>query len=118
MPGVRRVLLANSIYHLTNDGAVTVLAGQIAVLQAVFGGFGPIEVALLGGSALLVTAVFQFLFGVMADRRDPSRFLPIGIAILGLGSFLVTLASSFWTLLAFVALSRIGASFYHPVGIS
>jgi len=118
VPGERRVLLANSIYHLTNDGAVTVLAGQIAVLQAVFGGFGPIEVALLGGSALLVTAVFQFLFGVMADRRDPSRFLPIGIAILGLGSLLVTLASSFWTLLAFVALSRIGASFYHPVGIS
>jgi len=116
--GDRRVLLANSIYHLTNDGAVTVLAGQIAVLQAVFGGFGPIEVGLLGGSALLVTAVFQFLFGIMADRRDPSRFLPIGIAILGLGSLLVTLSSSFWTLLAFVALSRIGASFYHPVGIS
>ncbi len=118
MAGDRRVLLANSIYHLTNDGAVTILAGQIAVLQAVFGGFGPIEVGLLGGSALLVTAVFQFLFGVMADRRDPSRFLPVGIAILGLGSLLVTLSSSFWTLLAFVALSRIGASFYHPVGIS
>jgi len=118
VPGDRRVLLANSIYHLTNDGAVTVLAGQIAVLQAVFGGFGPIEVGLLGGSALLVTAVFQFLFGIMADRRDPSRFLPVGIAILGLGSLLVTLSSSFWTLLVFVALSRIGASFYHPVGIS
>src|SRR2546428_1393995 len=54
----------------------------------------------------------------MSDGRDPSRFLPIGIAILGLGSLLVALASSFWTLLAFVALSRIGASFYHPVGIS
>jgi len=116
--GQRRILLANSIYHLTNDGAVTVLAGQIAVLQAVFGGFGPIEVGLLGGSALLVTAVFQFLFGIMADRRDPSRFLPVGIAILGLGSLLVTLSWSFWTLLVFVALSRIGASFYHPVGIS
>ncbi len=118
MVGQRRILLANSIYHLTNDGAVTVLAGQIAVLQAVFGGFGPIEVGLLGGSALLVTAVFQFLFGIMADRRDPSRFLPVGIAILGLGSLLVTLSWSFWTLLVFVALSRIGASFYHPVGIS
>ncbi len=117
MVGQRRILLANSIYHLTNDGAVTVLAGQIAVLQAVFGGFGPIEVGLLGGSALLVTAVFQFLFGIMADRRDPSRFLPVGIAILGLGSLLVTLSWSFWTLLVFVALSRIGASFYHPVGI-
>src|SRR3989475_6264604 len=94
------------------------LAGQIVVLQSQFGGFGPAEVGLLGGIALVVTAVFQFLFGIMSDRRDPSRFLPIGIAILGLGSLLVALASSFWTLLAFVALSRIGASFYHPVGIS
>ena len=118
MAGDRRVLLANSLYHLTNDGAVTILAGQIVVLQSVFGGFGPAEVGLLGGTALVVTAIFQFLFGVMADRRDPSRFLPIGIVVLGLGSLLVTLSSSFWTLLAFVALSRIGASFYHPVGIS
>ncbi len=120
MAGDRRVLLANSVYHLTNDGAVTVLAGQIVVLQSVaaFGGFGAAQVGLLGGTALVVTAVFQFLFGIMSDRRDPSRFLPIGIAILGLGSLLVALASSFWTLLAFVALSRIGASFYHPVGIA
>src|SRR5436309_2130584 len=94
------------------------LAGQIVVLQSQFGGFGPAEVGLLGGIALVVTAVFQFLFGIMSDRRDPSRFLPIGIAILGLGSLLVALSSSFWTLLVLVAFSRIGASFYHPVGIS
>jgi MFS family permease len=114
------VLLANSLYHLTNDGAVTVLAGQIVVLQSVaaFGGLRPSEVGLLGGTALVVTALFQFVFGIMSDRRDPSRFLPIGIAILGVGSLLVTQAWSFWTLLAFIALSRIGASFYHPVGIA
>lgn len=118
MAGDRRVLIANSLYHLTNDGAATVLAGQIVVLQAVFGGLGPAEVGLLGGTALLVTAVFQFIFGIMSDTRDPGRFLPVGIAVLGLGSLLVALASSFPMLLAFVALSRIGASFYHPVGIA
>src|SRR5207245_860043 len=53
-----------------------------------------------------------------SDWRDPARFLPIGVAILGLGSLFVTLSSSFWTLLVLVAFSRIGASFYHPVGIS
>ena len=106
MGGDRRVLLANSIYHLTNDGAVTMLAGQIVVLQSQFGGFGPAEVGLLGGIALVVTAVFQFLFGIMSDRRDPSRFLPIGIAILGLGSLFVTLSSSFWTLLVLVEIGR------------
>src|SRR5437870_4088707 len=118
MPGDRRVLLANSIYHLTNAGAVAALAGQLLVLQSVFGGIGPAEVGLLGGTGLVVTAIFQILFGIMSDRRDPSRFLPIGIVILGFGSFAASLSWNFWSLLFLVALSRIGASFYHPVGIS
>ena len=113
----RRILVANSLYHLANDGGVTVMAGQITVLQATFA-FGAFETGLLSGLALLVAAIFQFVFGVMSDRRDPSRFLPIGIAILGLGSLLVATATTFLTLLAFVALSRVGASFYHPVGIA
>src|SRR3989442_1985821 len=118
MPRDRRVLLTNSMDHLTNDGAVTGLAGQIIVLQAVFGGFGPAEVGLLGGTTLVVTAIFQIVFGIMSDRRDPSRFLPIGIVILGFGSLAASLSWNFWSLLVLVALSRIGASFYHPVGIS
>jgi MFS family permease len=115
--GHRRILLANSIYHLTNDGAVTVLAGQITVLQREFA-FGPLETGLLSGTALLVTALFQIVFGAMSDRRDPSRFLPVGIGILGIGSLLVAGAQTFAALFALVVVSRIGASFYHPVGIA
>jgi FSR family fosmidomycin resistance protein-like MFS transporter len=117
VPGDRRVLLANSIYHLTNDGTVTVVAGQITLLQVAFS-FGAFETGLLSGVALLVTALFQVVFGILSDRRDPPRFLPLGIVILGAGSLLVALSTSFWMLLALVALSRIGASFYHPVGIA
>src|SRR5207237_29411 len=61
---------------------------------------------------------FQMVFGAMSDRRDPTRFLPLGIVVLGLGSALVSLSSTFWMLLLLVSLSRIGASFYHPVGIA
>src|SRR5207247_1250435 len=84
----------------------------------VFGGLGPAEVGLLGVTGLVVTSIFQILCGIMSDRRDPSRFLPIGIAILGIGSLAASLSWNFWSLLLIVALSRIGASFYHPVGIS
>ncbi|HYM40419.1 MAG TPA: MFS transporter, partial [Thermoplasmata archaeon] len=117
MAGDRRVLLVNSLYHLTNDGAVQVLSGQIAILTGVFA-FGPFETGILGGTALLVNAIVQVFTGVMSDRRDPSRFLPIGILIVGVASLLVALATSFWALLLFVALLRVGASFYHPVGMS
>src|SRR5947207_7833057 len=105
------------MYHLTNDGAVTVIAGQITFLQTHFS-FGAFETGLLSGAALLVTAIFQLAFVSMPDRRDPPRFLPLGIVVLGLGSALVSLSSTFWILLLLVSLSRIGASFYHPVGIA
>src|SRR2546430_5959033 len=64
------------MYHLTNDGAVTVIAGQITFLQIQFS-FGAFETGLLSGAALLVTAIFQMVFGAMSDRRDPTRFLPL-----------------------------------------
>ncbi len=117
MVGDRRVLLVNSLYHLTNDGAVQVLSGQIAILAGVFA-FGPFETGILGGTSLLVNALVQVLTGVMSDRRDPSRFLPIGIVIVGASCLLVAVATSFWALLAFVSFLRVGASFYHPVGMS
>lgn len=115
--GGRRALLANSLYHLTNDGAVTVMAGQITVLQAVFR-FGPFEIGLLAGTALLVEAIVQVIVGAISDHRDPARFLPIGILLLGATSLLIAASSTFAMLLAITAFSRIGASFYHPVGIA
>ena len=111
------MLLVNSLYHLTNDGAVQVLSGQIAILTGVFA-FGPFETGILAGTSLLVNAIVQVLTGVMSDRRDPSRFLPFGILIVGVASLLVAAATSFWALLLFVSLLRVGASFYHPVGMS
>ncbi len=115
--GDRRVLLVNSLYHLTNDGGVQVLSGEIAILAGVFA-FGPFETGILTGTALLVNAIVQVLTGVLSDRRDPSRFLPIGILIVGVASLLVAVATSFWALLLFISLLRVGASFYHPVGMS
>src|SRR2546427_12417087 len=78
----RRILLANSVYHLTNDAAVTVMAGQITVLKAHFS-IGYFDVGLLTGIALLVTVVAQVVFGHMADRRGPPRFPPIAVVFPG-----------------------------------
>jgi len=114
----RRALYATGIYHLTNDGAVTVMAGEITLIQAGLGGFGLANVGILTAVALGTTAVFQILFGRMADARDPARLLPLGIAWLGFGTILVTQANAFPAFLGLVAVSRVGAAMYHPVGIS
>src|SRR2546425_8394997 len=92
------------------------MAGQITVLKSHFS-IGYFDVGLLTGTALLVTVLAQLVFGRMGDRRDPSRFLPIGIAFLGIASMAVTTAWSFLPFLALVAVSRVGAGFYHPVRI-
>ena len=117
VPGDRRVLLTVGLYHLSNDGAVQVLAGQIVLLSAVFS-FGPFQTGVLVSTSLLVNAVCQVILGVLSDRRDPSRFLPIGVAILGGASLLMALCTSFVMLLLVVALARAGASFFHPVGMA
>ncbi len=117
MPGDRRVLLTVAVYHLSNDGAVQVLAGQIVLLSAVFS-FGPFETGVLVSAGLLVNAAFQVLLGILSDRYDPSRFLPVGIVVLGVASFLVALCTSFLMLLLVVVLARAGSSFFHPVGLA
>lgn len=117
MASQRRILFVVGLYHLANDGAVQVLAGQIVILAGVFT-FGAFETGILVGTALLVNAIGQLVFGVMSDRRDPSRFLPVGILVVGVSSILLATSQSFLMLLVFVALARLGASFFHPVGLA
>ena len=113
----RRVLAACSLYHLANDAAVTVTPALFPVLRTALG-FGYAEVGLLTATGLAVTVAFQFVFGALADRADRRVLLPLGVAWLGVGTLLLSTATSYGTLVLFVALARIGASAYHPAGIS
>lgn len=116
MSSDRRVLLVNSLYHLTNDAAVIVMAGQITVLQDQLR-FGYLGAGILTAVALVVTVVFQIVFGHFSDRRDPARFLTWAILFLGAATMAISLANGFATLVLLVAIARIGSSAYHPVGI-
>ncbi len=117
MDSDRRVLLATCLYHLTNDGSTIVVAGEITVLRDRLG-FDYGGVGLLTAVALVATVVSQLAFGWMSDRRDPARFLTLGIAFLGVMWIAVAAAWAFLPFLILVALARIGSGFYHPVGIS
>jgi MFS family permease len=111
------VLLLTSIFHLTNDGGVTVLAGQLALIQVAFR-LSPLETGTLVGTAFLVSAICQLLLGVVSDRLNPSSVLPLGLVVLGAASILVSASQGFIILLVTIAAARIGASFYHPVGLA
>lgn len=118
MASKRSALWGVSLYHATNDGAVVTVAALFPILltQNLLGSYGDIGILTL--MALLVTVVCQILFGAWSDRRSPRLLLPAGMLIVGFASLLTTQAQSFMALLLFVGIARVGASFYHPIGIS
>ena len=107
------------LYHILNDAAVVTLPPLLPLMREDIEQLESYSnVGLLVGLGLAVTMVGQYLVGRTADRLDPRRLLPGGLALLGLSLLLLTLAGTFVQVLAVVLLLRIGGSFYHPVGIS
>lgn len=114
----RQALLAVGLYHGANDGAVVAVAALFPVLLAQNLLRSYSDIGLLTLLALFVTVICQIVFGAWSDRASPRLLLPAGMVILGTASILTTQADRFAVLLAFVAFGRVGASVYHPVGIS
>ncbi len=114
----RRALWAMGLYHASNDGALVAVAALFPILltEGLLRNFSDIGFLTLVG--LSVTVVGQILFGAWSDRVSPRILLPAGMVVLGVASLLTTLAVNFAMLLSLVALARVGASFYHPIGIS
>ncbi len=118
MPPKRHALWAMGLYHASNDGTVVAVAALFPILltHKLVGSFA--EIGLLTLVALVITIVCQILFGAWSDRASPRVLLPAGMLILGTASLLTSQVTSFLMLLALVSIGRVGASFYHPVGIS
>ncbi len=118
MPSKRLALWAVGLYHASNDSAGVAVAAVFPILLTEglitsYRGIGELTLV-----ALLVTVVCQILFGAWSDRASPRLLLPLGMLLVGGFSLLTTQASSFVILVLFVGLTRVGASVYHPVGIS
>ncbi len=111
-------LWAVGLYHASNDGAVVAVAALFPILltQNLLGNYS--DIGFLTMVALSVTVVCQIVFGAWSDTASPRLLLPAGMVVLGIASLLTTQANSFAALLMFVAIARVGASFYHPIGIS
>jgi MFS family permease len=61
-----------------------------------------------------VTAVLQTPVGFLVDRHGARPFLVGGVALMAAGMALMALATAYWQLLAFAALSGVGNSVVHP----
>lgn len=112
----RRLLWTISYHHAANDGSLMALVAVIPIvaeeLELTYA-----EVGLLG-LGLIITVVTQLLVGRVADRMFSRMLLEIGAALMAATFVLVLFVSDFVGLFLAVISMRVGASFYHPVGIA
>lgn len=112
----RRLLWVISYHHACNDGTLMALVAVLPILiEEMDLSYSDIGVL---GSGLLITVVVQFLVGKASDRRFSRYMLEIGAALMALSFFLIPLVSDFVGLFTVVIAMRVGASFYHPIGVA
>ncbi len=116
MPAERRLLWAISFHHLCNDGTLMALVALIPVLKDQMN-ISYYDVGLLG-LGLLVTVVVQYAVGSYADKHFSRYLLEVGAALMAVSFALLLLVNDFTGIFTVVIVMRVGAAFYHPVGIS
>jgi FSR family fosmidomycin resistance protein-like MFS transporter len=115
-PKDRRLLFVISYHHACNDGALIALVALLPILVDEMA-LTYTEIGLLG-LGLLITVVVQLVVGRLTDRAFSRYLLEIGAALMALSFVLLLFVSDFIGLFMAVISMRVGASFYHPVGIS
>lgn len=115
-PKDRKLLFVISYHHACNDGALIALVALLPILVDEMA-LTYTEIGILG-LGLLITVVVQLIIGRLTDRAFSRYLLEMGAALMALSFVLVLFVSDFTGLFMAVISMRVGASFYHPVGIS
>lgn len=116
MAAEKRLLWVISYHHACNDGALLALVALLPILAEEMD-LSYSEIGLLG-FGLLITVVIQLLVGRLTDRMFSRYLLEIGAGLMAVSFLMVPFVSDFNGLFLAVISMRVGASFYHPVGIS
>jgi predicted MFS family arabinose efflux permease len=112
----KRLLWVISYHHACNDGALMVLVAVIPILiQEMDLSYSDVGILGLG---LIITVVVQYFVGKASDRRFSRYMLEVGALLMALSFVLILFVSTFTELFIVVIAMRVGASFYHPIGVS
>lgn len=115
---MKKILGLLSLAHFATDGAVLMLPTMIPSITKELG-LSYSELGILGGTMLLTGAVFQFLLGDLSDKiTRKNHFVAFGMILCFASLFLLGFSSSYLQILLLAALSGVGWSVYHPVGVS
>lgn len=112
----RRLLWVISYHHACNDGTLMVLVAVLPILiREMDLSYSDVGVLGLG---LIITVVVQYFVGKASDRHFSRYLLEVGAGLMAISFLLIPLVSDFTGLFVVVIAMRVGASFYHPIGVS
>lgn len=63
-----------------------------------------------------LASLIQPIFGLLADKHSKPWFIPLGVALAGMGITIMGFMSNYWAMCLGVAISGIGSAFFHPEG--
>ena len=110
------VLITTSLYHSINDGAISVIPILFPIFKDLFN-LTYTQIGIISGGGLLITLFAQLMIGRKADGKNSKTLLSTGIVMMGASLLLLTQSVDFLSLLFFIFLIRLSASFFHPIGV-
>jgi len=110
------VLITTSLYHSINDGAISVIPILFPIFKDLFN-LTYTQIGIISGGGLLITLFAQLMIGRKADGKNSKTLLSTGIVMMGASLLLLTQSVDFISLLFFIFLIRLSASFFHPIGV-
>ena len=118
MQEMKRVVAATFMGHFTNDGLVLMIPLLIPYMARDFNLSYP-QIGFLGGSLVLTMGIGEIFAGMVSDfSKVKWPFVSLGLIILSLSLFSMSMCSSYTCLILFNLLAGLGASFYHPCGVA
>jgi len=112
----KRILSTVSLYHALDDGAISVIPLLFPVLKILFD-LSYTQIGFITGGGLLITLIGQLFISHISDSKNFRTMLALGILLISVSMLLLTQAYDFITLVLFIFILRLAASFFHPIGI-
>jgi MFS family permease len=103
---------------MVNDGAEFILPTLLPIMARDFN-LSYSQTGILGGSMIIALGFGQILMGYLSDVTGKRKiFVSLGLALLSVGLFGISRSTSYGELIFFNLVAGLGASAYHPVGVS
>jgi FSR family fosmidomycin resistance protein-like MFS transporter len=111
-------LITTSIAHTTEHLYIGVVTVALPVIASAMG-LGMAQAGSLVSVRYLVAGLTNIPSGFLADlMQRRSSLLGLCLALLGLGSLLMSFAPGYWPLLIFMAISGLGTGGFHPQSLA